>query len=63
MFKQSSMLSLVLPATHFPGIRDEATPVLIECYCAFCGGLIGVSAERAVLDIARQKHLCVDQAV
>src|ERR1700724_3928761 len=41
MFKQRSMLSLVLPTTHIFSVRDEATPVLIECYCAFCGSLIG----------------------
>ena len=56
------MLSLVLPATHIFSVHDETTPALIECYCAFCGKLIGVSTERAVLDIARQKHACVDQA-
>jgi hypothetical protein len=63
MFKHCSLLSLVLPQTRVLSTPDEAKTTLIECYCAFCNHLIAISTDRAVLDIARQQHACVDHAI
>lgn len=60
MSNESSAFLLDLPLSNFAQIRNEPNDGVIECYCAFCYRLISASRDRNVLDVARQKHFCVE---
>ena len=62
MSNESSTALLNLPITPLTS-QEQATPGVIECYCAFCNRLIAASREKLVVDIARRKHVCIEPQV